>query len=170
MAVSILGILATSIGIVGIVMFRSMNTTQNRLEETRGPRFASVYWTPDVASTETVNPGADCGAAGPLVTLRWTYYPTNSTTGSVTTVSYALVTNAGKHQLVRRYCTGGSTTPTRTTVIAPSVTSTGATVTCGNGTTYSACTTNDTDKSLKLTITPLSDTTAFSIDAVREVT
>jgi hypothetical protein len=104
------------------------------------------------------------------VTLRWTDVPTSSAPETSTTVSYALVTSAGKHQLVRRFCTGGSTTPTRTTVIAPSVTSTGATVTCGNGTTYAACTTDDGDKSLKLTITPRTSGDPFSIDAFREVT
>ena len=87
-AVAILGILSTSLGVVGVVMFKTMGQTQDRLTESRGPRFASVYWVPDVASADTINPVAPavptiCGAAGPLVTLQWT----DTTTTGVTTVS-----------------------------------------------------------------------------------
>jgi prepilin-type N-terminal cleavage/methylation domain-containing protein len=172
MAVAILGIMSTSIGVVAVVMFRTMNQTQNRLDETRGPRFASVYWIPDVASAETVNPAstdapARCGPTGELVTLRWDDYKTG-----VTTVSYATSTAAdGKLRLVRRFCQAGSTTPTRTTVIAPSIAATdGAVITCGNGTTYSGCGTPDTRKSLLLAVTGKSGGGTYSIDAFREVT
>jgi prepilin-type N-terminal cleavage/methylation domain-containing protein len=169
MAVAILGILSTTIGVVGIVMFRTMGETQDRLEETRGPRFASVYWIPDVASAETVNPsGVVCGSGGTtLVTLRWDDFQTGDTR-----VTYATTTTAtGKTQLVRRLCASGSTTPTRTTVVAPSVAATGgAVITCGNGTTYSACSTPDTDKSLLLSVKPRGGGNPYEIDAYREVT
>lgn len=169
-AVAILGILSTSLGVVGVVMFRTMGQTQDRLNESRGPRFASVYWVPDVASAEAINPAAPgvptiCGAAGPLVTLQWT----DTTTTGVTTVSYGFVTVAGVTNFERRYCTAGSAVPTRTTMVAPNVVQASTTVTCGNGTTYSACSTPDTDKSLLLTIAAKSGGT-FSVDAFREVT
>ena len=169
MAVAILGILSVSIGVVGVVMFRTMGETQNRLEETRGPRFAAVYWIPDVASTQTVNPsGVVCGSGGTtLVTLEWQEVLTDT----YTRVTYATTTVGLKTQLIRRLCTNGSTTPTRTTVVAPSVaTSNGAVITCGNGTTYSACTTPDTDKSLLLSVQPKGGGAPYSIDAYREVT
>ncbi len=170
MAVAILGILSTTLGVVGVVMFKTLRSTQDRLNESRGPRYASVYWVPDVASTDFVNPTAPglpivCGAAGPLVTLQWT----DTTTTGVTTVSYAVTTVGGERKLERRYCPNGSTTPTRATVIAPNLANPGAVVTCGNGTTYSACTNLDADKSLKLAITPKNGG-AFSVDAFREVT
>ena len=168
-AIAIPGILSTSLGVVGVVMFKTMGQTQDRLNESRGPRFASVYWVPDVASTEAVNPATAgvptiCGPAGPKVTLQWT----DATTG-VTTVSYAIVTTAGVSKLERRFCTGGSTIPTRTTTIAPSIDTAATTVTCGNGTTYSLCLTPDPAKSLLLTIAAKSGGT-FSVDGFREVT
>jgi hypothetical protein len=169
MAVAILGILSTSIGVVGVVMFRTMNQTQERLDETRGPRFASVYWIPDVASAETVNPsGVVCGSGGTtLVTLQWDDFQTGDTR-----VTYATtVTAEGKTQLVRRLCTSGGTTPTRTTVVAPSVAATnGAVITCGDGTSYSTCATPDTDKSLLLSVQPRGGGIPYTIDAYREVT
>jgi prepilin-type N-terminal cleavage/methylation domain-containing protein len=165
-AVSILGIIATSIGVVGVVMFRTLGETQSRLNETRGPRFASVYWIPDVASTETVNPTAAptaCGATG-LVTLQWT--DDRPTLGKVT-VTYAITTSGTQTQLVRRLCTNGSATATRTTTIAPSIAS--AQITCGDGTSYGGCQPLDSDKSLLLKITPKSGGGTFSVDAYREV-
>ncbi len=169
MAVAILGIMSIALGVVGTVMFKTLGQTQDRLTESRGPRFASVYWVPDVASADFVNPSTAgvptvCGAAGPLVTLQWT----DTTTTGVTTVSYGILTTGAVSKLERRYCINGSTTPTRTTTIAPSVITSGTTVTCGNGSSYSACTTPDTDKSLLLTIAAKTGT--FSIDAFREVT
>lgn len=169
MAVAILGIISLSIGTVGSVMFRSMNETQNRLEETRGPRFGSVHWIPDVASTEVVNPaGSVCGSGGTaLVTLQWQEVPTDS----ITRVTYATRVVEAKTQLIRRLCPNGSTTETRTTVVAPSVAAAnGVLVTCGNGTTYSSCTAPDDDKSLLLTVQPKGGGAPYSIDAYREVT
>ena len=77
-------------------------------------------------------------------------------------------------QASRSWCAASarsaSTTPTRTTTIAPSVVQAGTTVTCGNGTTYyAACTAGDTDKSLLLTVAAKTGGT-FSVDAFREVT
>lgn len=165
MAIAILGILSLSIGVVSSVMFRSVGDAKNRLTESRGPRYASVYWIPDVGSAEIVNPtGIVCGAAGPLVTLRWT-----DDRNGVTTVSWAIDTTTVDRKLVRRLCINGSTTPTRQTTIAPSITTPGAAVTCGDGTTYSACTSPDTDKSLLLAITGKSGGGSFTIDALREV-
>jgi hypothetical protein len=169
MAVAILGILSTSIGVVGVVMFRTLNQTQDRLEETRGPRFASVYWVPDVASTQTVNPtGVACGTGGTdKVTLEWQ----DVSDDSFTRVTYATRVVLGKTQLIRRLCPGGVTTPSRTTVVAPSVAaSDGAVITCGNGTSYSTCTAPDGDKSLLLSVQPKGGGAPYSIDAYREVT
>lgn len=166
-SIAILGIIATTVGIVGTVVFKTLGQTQNRLTETRGPRYAAVYWVPDVASTETINPSAVCGTGGtPQVTLQWT----DDRTG-VTTVTYATSDSGTDTQLVRRLCVSGSTTPTRTTVIAPSVTATsGAVVTCGDGTTYGNCGPNDTiDKSVLLKITPKNGGGTYSIDGYREV-
>jgi prepilin-type N-terminal cleavage/methylation domain-containing protein len=169
-SIAILGIISTSLGVVGVVMFKTMGQTQDRLNESRGPRFASVYWVPDVASAEKVNPvivgvPTICGAASPLVTLQWT----DTTTTGVTNVSYGIVTTGAVSKLERRFCTLGSTIPTRTTTIAPSVDTTATTVTCGNGTTYSACSTPDLAKSLLLTIAAKGGGT-FSVDGFREVT
>jgi prepilin-type N-terminal cleavage/methylation domain-containing protein len=170
MAVAILGILSISVGVVGTVMFKTLRGTQDRLNESRGPRYASVYWVPDVASTEIVNPTAPalpvvCGGAGPLVTLQWTDV---STTG-VTTVSYAIVTVGGEKRLERRFCTNatnGNPTPTRTTQIAPNIATTnGAIVSCAGAN----CGPLDPSRSLKLVITPKNGGT-FSVDATREVT
>jgi prepilin-type N-terminal cleavage/methylation domain-containing protein len=168
MAVAILGIISITLGVVGTVMFKTLGQTQDRLTESRGPRFASVYWVPDVASADVVNPSTAgvptvCGAAAPLVTLQWTDDRT-----ALTTVSYGIVTTGVVSKLERRFCINGSTLPTRTTTIAPSVAPSATTVTCGNGTSYSACTTPDTDKSLLLTIAAKSGGT-FSVDAFREV-
>ena len=100
--------------------------------------------------------------------MQWT--DDRSTLG-VVTVTYAITTSGTETQLVRRLCTNGSTTATRTTTIAPSIaTTSGAVVTCGDGTTYATCTAGDTDKSLLLKITPKSGGGTFSIDAYREVT
>ncbi len=167
MAIAILGIISVTVGVVSSVMFRTVGSSQARLTETRGPRYASVYWIPDVGSTETVNPaGTVCGGAGPLVTLQW-----NDDRTGLTTVSYAIDTTSGRI-LVRRLCTNGSTTPTRTTTIAPSIATPGAEVKCFDNTTstWSACTTPDTDKSLRLMVTGAHGGGTFNIDAVREVT
>lgn len=169
-SIAILGIISTSLGVVGVVMFKTMGQTQDRLNESRGPRFASVYWVPDVASAEVVNPAnagvpTICGTAGPLVTLQWT----DTTSTGVTTVSYGIVTTGAVSKLERRFCTNGGTIPTRTTTIAPSVDTAATTVTCGNGTTYAPCLTPDPAKSLLLTIAAKSGGT-FSVDGFREVT
>jgi hypothetical protein len=126
-----------------------------------------VYWIPDVASAEKVNPNTAglptiCGATGPVVTLQWT----DTTTTGVTTVSYGFSTTAGVTKLERRLCTSGSSTPTRITTIAPNVVQATTTATCGNSTT--PCTTPDTNKLLVLTVAAKSGT--FTIDASREVT
>jgi hypothetical protein len=97
--------------------------------------------------------------------VQWT----DTTTTGVTTVSYAITTVGVERKLERRYCPNGGTVPTRTTVIAPNLANPGAVVTCGNGTTYSACSNLDADKSLKLAITPKNGG-QFSVDAFREVT
>jgi prepilin-type N-terminal cleavage/methylation domain-containing protein len=168
-AIAILGIISTTVGVVGVVMFKTMGQTQARLDETRGPRFASVYWVPDVASTESVNPGTTCGsAANTLVTLQW---PDDRPAFGVTTVTYGFDTVGTVTKVVRRLCTLGSTTPLRTTTIAPNVVQASTTVTCGTGASpsYSACVTNDPDKSLLLTIAAKNGGT-FSVDAAREVT
>lgn len=166
-SVAILGIISTSLGVVGVVMFKTMGQTQDRLDESRGPRFASVYWVPDVASAEKVNPtGAPtvCGAAGPLVTLQWTDDRT-----AVTTVSYGFVTTAGVSKLERRFCTAGLTTPTRTTTIAPNVVTADTQVTCGDRTTACATPMPLAIKLLVLKVAAKNGGT-FSIDAFREVT
>ena len=169
LSIAILGVISTTIGVVGVVMFRTLNQTQARLDETRGPRFASVYWIPDVASTETVNPSTGltaCGSGGTnLVTLRWI----DDRTGT-TAVTYAVTTVGIERRMVRRLCTNNSSTAVRTTVIAPSIATPGAAVTCGNGTTYSGCDPDDLRKSLLLTLTPKNGGGTFSIDAYREVT
>jgi prepilin-type N-terminal cleavage/methylation domain-containing protein len=169
-SVAILGIMSIALGVVGTVMFRTLNQTQDRLTESRGPRFASVYWVPDVSSAEKINPATAgiptvCGT-GALVTLQWTDDRT-----AVTTVSYAIDTTGGTSKLVRRFCTNGTTVPVRTTTIAPNIATVGgATVTCASATTYTPCTTPDLDaRSVLLTIKPKNGGT-FSVDAIREVT
>ena len=69
-SIVILGIIAGVITTSFVVLTRVSNQTQARLTQSRGPKFASVYWTPDVGSSEIVNPaGIRCGTAGvPAVT------------------------------------------------------------------------------------------------------
>ena len=169
-SVAILGIISTSLGVVGVVMFKTMGQTQNRLDESRGPRFASVYWIPDVASADKVNPDTVglptvCGATGPLVTLQWT----DTTTTGFTTVSYGFVSTAGVSKLERRFCVGGSSTPSRVTTIAPNVVTADTQVTCGDRTTACATPMPSANKLLVLKVAAQNGGT-FSVDAFREVT
>ena len=84
-AVTILGVIAATIGGVLVAAFSSTTGVNNRFDASRGAKQVSLYWTPDVASVTTVNPGGvTCGTGDgpgstPLITFRSTDHPDLST-------------------------------------------------------------------------------------------
>jgi prepilin-type N-terminal cleavage/methylation domain-containing protein len=88
MAVTILGIIGATIAAVITAAFSATTGVRERYDASRAAKQAAVYWTPDVESSETVNPGGViCGSgvgAAPrdLVTFAWTEYPSVTETAS----------------------------------------------------------------------------------------
>jgi prepilin-type N-terminal cleavage/methylation domain-containing protein len=166
-AVTILGVLSIAIGAAYTVMARSTDGTMTRFTQSRGPRLVGVYWTPDVNSSETVNPtGAVCGTEGtPLVTFLWgddRYGNLLATWSTVTTGSTA--------KLVRNRCTvtdGVVSSPVQTTTVAGDLAPPPATqVRCGDA--LDACADDSAPARVVLTLQTL-DGRSFDIDAARKV-
>ena len=120
-AVVILGMLSIAITAAFTVLARSMDGTQDRLTNSRGPKLVGVYWIPDVNSSETVNPsGAVCGTTGtPLVTFLWS----DDRYGNIL-ATWSSVTTGSTTALVRTRCTvvdGTVSAPVQTTQVAPEI-------------------------------------------------
>jgi prepilin-type N-terminal cleavage/methylation domain-containing protein len=164
-SIVIVGIIAGVVATTYAVLARSTRETQDRLDQSRGPKFASAYWTPDVASSEAVNPaGVRCGTTGtPLVTFLWT----DDRQSDAQVATWAQVVSAGSTALVRMQCGAASlTTPARSTVVAPDVTT--AQVRCDTGGWLAACTSPMTPLRVVLDVTTR-DGRPFTIDANRQV-
>jgi prepilin-type N-terminal cleavage/methylation domain-containing protein len=166
-SIVILGIIAGVIGTTFIVLTRTSQQTQDRLNQSRGPKFASVYWTPDVASSESVNPpGVRCGTAGtPLVTFGWT----DDRLAQPQVATWASVTTSTSTNLMRLQCDANTlATPKRTTLIAPDVAASGIQVRCDTGSGLAACVSPTTPSRVVLDVTTL-DGRSFTIDTNRQV-
>lgn len=61
MAVTILGVIAATIGGVLVAAFNATAGINDRFDASRASKQASLYWAPDVQSVETVNPATACG-------------------------------------------------------------------------------------------------------------
>jgi prepilin-type N-terminal cleavage/methylation domain-containing protein len=88
MAITILGVIGATIGGVLVAALSTTTGVQDRFDASRAAKQASLYWTPDVKSAESVNPaGGPCGAGAgagsiALVTFAWTDHPSVTSTSS----------------------------------------------------------------------------------------
>jgi prepilin-type N-terminal cleavage/methylation domain-containing protein len=167
-AVTILGIISVAIAASATVLFRSEDLAQTRLDNSRGPKLVGVYWTPDVNTSESVNPsGLACTTAGTaLVTFEWNVPSDGSDESNVSTWA-TVPTSGGKTQLVRTECTSAALgTPVQTTVVAPNITASGTAVNCGSP--PAACGSDATPPSVQLTLVT-GDGRSFDIMATRKV-
>ena len=166
-AVTILGVLSIAIGAAYTVMARSTDGTMSRFTQSRGPRLVGVYWTPDVNSSETVNPtGAVCGTDGtPLVTFLWG----DDRYGNLL-ATWSTVTSGSSAKLVRNRCTvsdGVVSSPLQTTTVAANLAPPPATqVQCGASLT--TCAADSAPERVVLTLQTL-DGRSFDVDAARKV-
>jgi prepilin-type N-terminal cleavage/methylation domain-containing protein len=166
-AITILGVIAGGISATFTVLARTSNQTEARLEQSRGPKFASAYWTPDVASSETVNAaGVRCGSAGTeLVTFTWT----DDRQAQAQVATWALVTTGGTTDLDRSICDANAlAAPKRTTVVAPDVEVANVSARCDYGSGLAVCTASSTPQRVVLSFVS-SDGRTFVIDANRQV-
>jgi prepilin-type N-terminal cleavage/methylation domain-containing protein len=166
-AVVILGIIAGVVTTTFVVLTRTSQQTQDRLNQSRGPKFASVYWMPDVASSDAVNPvGVRCGTTGtPIVTFRWA----DDRAAQDQVATWATIPRSSSIDLVRMQCSAGSLgVPARTTVIAPDVAPAGIQVRCDAGTGLTSCSSPMTPRRVVLDVTTL-DGRSFTVDANRRV-
>jgi prepilin-type N-terminal cleavage/methylation domain-containing protein len=166
-AVTILGIMVVTLATVFTVMARTADQTEQRFTQSRGAKFAGIYWNPDVASSELVNPaGVRCGTAGtPLVTFRWVddWLPQTQVS------TWASTTGGSSWSLVRYLCDANAlSAPTRTTTVAPSINPAGTNVSCDAGSGLAACGTNAKPSRVLLSITT-ADGRTLIVDGTREV-
>lgn len=116
MAVTILGIIAATIGGVLVAAFSSTAGVNDRFDASRAAKQSSLYWSPDVASVATVNPGGVCGSGAgagaiPLVTFQSFDHPAVSATppldepGTERTTTWWL-DDVSPARVVRRTCAG----------------------------------------------------------------
>ena len=165
--VSILGIMMVVLTATFTVMARTTNQTQERFVQSRGAKFAGIYWNPDVASSELVNPaGVRCGTSGsPLVTFRWV----DDRVAQPQVSTWATVSSGRSTSLVRFLCAADAlAAPTRTTTIAPNIDGTGTTVTCDAGAGLTTCGNDATPSRVQLTI-QTADGRTLAVDGAREV-
>ncbi len=166
-AVTILGIVVVTLANVFTVMARTADQTEQRLTQSRGAKFAGIYWNPDVASSELVNPaGVRCGAAGtPLVTFRWV----DDRLPQPQVSTWATSTSGSSTSLVRYLCNANAlTVPSRTTTVAPGVNPVGTTVSCDTGAGLAPCGDNSKPSRVLLSIAT-ADGRTLSVDGTREV-
>lgn len=100
----ILGIFAGVVASALLMVIRVTDPTADRVEASFGPRFTSMAWAPDVASSEVVNPaGAACGSGTPVVSFRWV----DDRTG-VNLAVWSTLTSPSGASLVRSLCRDGT--------------------------------------------------------------
>ena len=113
MAVTILGVIGATIGGVLIAAFSSTAGIQDRFDASRAAKQASLYWAPDVAAVETVNPGEVCGSGSTaLITFLATDHAPLSTDplppadGGTARLTTWWLDDTNPAQVVRRTCAG----------------------------------------------------------------
>ncbi len=166
-AVTILGILVVTLATVFTVMARTADQTAQRFTQSRGAKFAGVYWNPDVASSELVNPaGVRCGSAGtPLVTFRWV----DDRLPQAQVSTWAATTSGSSSSLVRYLCNANAlSAPSRTTTVAPSINAAATSVSCDAGSGLAPCG-NDAKPSRVLLSIATADGRTLLVDGTREV-
>lgn len=157
-SVIILGIFAGVVASALFMVIRVADPTADRVEASFGPRFSALYWQPDVASSEIVNPpGATCGTGTVLVSLRWTDDRTGTNVASWSTQGPAPET-----ALVRTLCRGG--TQVHRAEVASAIVAAGTTARC-DGT---ACGTGVTPATLTLDV-ETREGLRFTVRATRRV-
>ncbi len=164
---TILGIMSVVLATTFTVMARTTEQTKDRFTQSRGAKFAGIYWNPDVASSEVVDPaGVRCGTAGTeLVTFRWV----DDRLAQPQVSTWATRTTGASRSLMRYQCAAnGLATPARTTLIAPEIETTGTTVTCGVGAALAACDPDATPARVVLTI-DTEDGRTVTVDGTRKV-
>jgi prepilin-type N-terminal cleavage/methylation domain-containing protein len=165
-AIVILGVLSVAIAAAFTVLARSMDGTQERLTESRGPKLVGLYWVPDVNSSETVNPsGATCGTVGTtLVSFLWS----DDRTGNLL-ATWSVVTAGSTSSLVRTRCTvtdGVVSSPVQTTKVAPNIDASSTQVRCGSP--LAACTADSQPDRVVLTL-KTGDGRSFDVAGTRKV-
>ena len=166
--IAILGIIMVAISTTFTVMARTMDQTQRRFTESRGPKFAGLYWNPDVSSSEIVNPtGVRCGTQGsPLVTFRWT----DDRTAQLQVSTWATKTSGTTTSLVRYECDANAlSTPTASTTIAPEVVAISTLARCDVGSGLAACGNDVKPSRVNLDMATV-DGRTFTVDGTRQVT
>jgi prepilin-type N-terminal cleavage/methylation domain-containing protein len=165
--IAILGIIMSVVAMTFTVMANTVNTTRERLTQSRGAKFAGVYWNPDIASSEVVDPsGIRCGTSGtPLVTVRWT----DDQLAQPQVATWVITADQGTDALERVQCAGNAlSAPSRTTTIAPHIDASGTSVQCDTGTGLEACGTDTTPGRVVLTI-KTADGRTLTVDGNRQV-
>lgn len=168
LAVTIMGIVLAAVSAGFIVMTRTMDQTQDRMTQSRGAKFAGVYWVPDVATSATVNPaGQRCGTTGtPLVTFVWV----DDRQPAPQYSTWVTSTSGVDTDLLRMLCDATSLAmPKRTTKIAPDISIAGTAVGCSDGVSAPApCGTDVAPAQVVLTVAT-ADGRTFTVDGNREV-
>ena len=162
-AITIMGIIAATASMLFAFTLGTTEQTSERFSDSRGPKFLSSYWIPDVTSSLRVNLNSGpCGGGTPLVTLSWT--DDRATFGDVT-ASWFTDATATARGLVRRECRNGNlSTPIRTTVVVPRIAVPGASVECDAGT----CVEDQLPSSVRIFVTTPNGLT-YSVDATRQL-
>jgi prepilin-type N-terminal cleavage/methylation domain-containing protein len=110
-AVTILGIIAATIGAVITTAFSTTAGVQERYDASRAAKTASIHWTPDVQSAEHVNPGRVCSrgaGAAPraLVTFLRTDYASATAAEGTERLTTWWLDDTTPARVVRRSCHG----------------------------------------------------------------
>jgi len=168
-AVTILGLISLAITETFTVLARSTDATSTRLIQSRGPKLVGVYWTPDVNTSEQVNPtGVLCGTSGtPLVTFAWTAPDQASDVFEVST--WSTVTTGASTSLVRTQCTSDALgAPVMTTTVAPDIDAANTQAQCGDSVSLGPCGSDSTPARVVLTLVT-ADGRSYANVGVRKV-
>lgn len=165
--VTVLGVIMGSITATFTVLSRTAESTQSRFTQSRGLKFAAGYWVPDVASSETVNPGGVlCGSAGaPMVTFKWTDI---SSSAIVRVSTWSKVTSGPDTSVVRSTCLLTALNSPQTATIAPQVNASATQAQCSTAGVSGACATDSAPGQVNLTLAT-ADGRTFQILGTRKV-
>ena len=95
----IVGLILSTITIAVVMGFENTSNAEGRVDRSNVAEFAARYFTSDaVSSAVDQSATTPCAGAGSVVTVLL---------NDATTVSYAVVSSAGRTTLFRRTCTGG---------------------------------------------------------------
>jgi prepilin-type N-terminal cleavage/methylation domain-containing protein len=158
-AIVIMGVISLPLSAVVVDYLRNTTSTAARLTESHDAQISAAYWAQDVASIGTRGSAAPtaallqsvddqnsggwpypCAQAGttPVIRFVWTEFDSSGSSTQVR-VAYVTATVSGQQQLLRLHCSGGSSTPDSSAVMAHVLSSAGAPA-CSTGGSAVPCT------------------------------